>query len=151
MVHLMHCGCTWKFKVLGGEMIQANKAESCDQPAYCDTPIANTPFICSLLLLCAWSHCTLHFLFCSLINKIIWHLGLFRLYYPFSFFLTFHFLIMVLVMNTEHISFSCTSCTKAVCPNLLSAGVFCAFLCSCPFFFLFFNQEYESVTDNASL
>lgn len=35
-------GCTWKFKALSSKMIQTNKTRSCDRPAYCNTPIANS-------------------------------------------------------------------------------------------------------------
>lgn len=42
--------CAWKFKALGGKVIQTNKTGSCERPAHCDTPMANTAPRCVFAL-----------------------------------------------------------------------------------------------------
>lgn len=78
---------------------------------HCDTPIVNTLSF-TLTLLSHYIHSTL-FPVCSITNKPIGHVGLFRLYYYFFYynlyyFISKHFLIMVLPVNDGNISLSCT-------------------------------------------
>lgn len=86
-------GCTWKFKALSGKMIQTNKTRSCDRPAYCDTPIANT------LWLLAPFKVTVALDFMFALQSTF--LGLFRLRYIDIFFL-FKLFLITMVLVTEY-------------------------------------------------